>query len=71
MIAERGIGFRVELVKPVVAVARAISLTVISITTAAGRPPVARQSQRILDRERHAHAAADAEGGEAAARFSL
>src|SRR5882762_4047972 len=39
MTAERGIGFRAELVEPAVAAAIAISLTM-SIATAVGRPPV-------------------------------
>jgi hypothetical protein len=39
MIAERGIGLRAEVVKPVFAAAIAISL-MMSIATAVGRPPV-------------------------------
>src|ERR1700704_4242002 len=39
MTAERGMGFRAELVEPAVAAAIAISLTM-SIATAVGRPPV-------------------------------
>src|ERR1700674_3556244 len=36
-----------------------------------GKPPVSIPFQRIFDRQRHTHTAADAERGQAAAHFSL
>jgi len=67
--AERGIGFRAELAKPVFAAAIAISLA--SIATATTGRHVATPLRNTLDGQRHAHAAADAEGGEAAPRLAF